>query len=124
MAEHNTLGKWGEDITADYLVKEGYAIVERNWHMNKLEIDIIASKGNIIAFVEVKTRRSVTGMDPLKAMTPSKIRYLVSAANGYLRMSRTPLRPRFDVATIVGDDHGYTFEYIADAFRPPLRTYR
>lgn len=124
MAEHNKLGKWGEDLTVEYLIKEGYAIVERNWRLNKLEIDIIASKGDIIAFVEVKTRRNADGMDPLTAMTPSKIRNLVNAANGYLRMTHTPLRPRFDVATIVGDDHGHTFDYIADAFRPPLRTYR
>lgn len=124
MAEHNKLGKWGEDLTVEYLIKEGYAIVERNWRLNSLEVDIIASKGNVIAFVEVKTRRNADGMDPLTAMTPSKIRNLVNAANGYLRMTHTPLRPRFDVATIVGDDHSHTFDYIADAFRPPLRTYR
>lgn len=124
MAEHNRLGKWGEDVTVEYLIKEGYAIVERNWRVNKLEIDIIASKGRTIAFVEVKTRRSQDGMNPLQAMTPAKIRNLVSAANSYLRTSRTPLSPRFDVAIIIGDQLKYSFEYIADAFRPPLRTYR
>lgn len=124
MAEHNSLGKWGEELTVEYLVKEGYAIVERNWRVNRLEVDIIASKGRVIAFVEVKTRRSAEGMDPLQAMTPQKIRHLVNAANSYIRMTRTPLSPRFDIATIIGDAYGYSFDYIADAFRPPLRTYR
>lgn len=124
MAEHNRLGAWGEQLTVDYLISEGFAIVERNWRVNKLEIDIIASKGRTIAFVEVKTRRDAEGMDPIMAITLVKIRHLVNAANSYLRIKRTPLNPRFDIATIIGDDHDYKFEYIADAFRPPLRTYR
>lgn len=123
MAEHNLLGKWGEEITREHLIKEGYAIVAQNWKLNKLEIDIIAQKDNIIAFVEVKTRRT-RDFHPLSAMTQSKIRYLVSAANGYLRQTRCLLRPRFDVAVIIGDPRNFSFEYMADAFLPPLRTYR
>ena len=59
MAERNSLGKWGEQVVVDHLVAEGYAIVERNWRLNHLEIDIIATRGNEIAFVEVKTRREI-----------------------------------------------------------------
>lgn len=123
MARHNSLGKWGEQVVADYLVAEGYAIVERNWRLNHLEVDIIATKGDEIAFVEVKSRRD-DEIDPLSAITPAKIRNLVAAANAYLRTCRVPLRPRFDVAAVTGDGHDYKLRYVADAFMPPLRTYR
>jgi len=123
MAEIHSLGKWGEQVVADHLVADGYAIVERNWRLNHLEVDIIATRGNEIAFVEVKTRRD-DGADPLEAIDRRKIMHMVSAANAYLRMCRVPLRPRFDVAAVVGDPHSYKLNYIADAFLPPLRTYR
>ena len=73
MARHNSLGKWGEQVVADYLVAGGYDIVERNWRLNHLEIDIIATKGDEIAFVEVKSR-SDDAIDPLSAITSSKVR--------------------------------------------------
>ena len=123
MAEHNSLGKWGEQVVVDHLVAEGYAIVERNWRLNHLEIDIIATRGNEIAFVEVKTRRD-DFIDPLSAITRTKISHMVSAANTYLRMVRLPLRPRFDVAAVTGDPHDFRLHYIADALLPPVRTYR
>lgn len=123
MAEHNSLGKWGEQVVVDHLVAEGYAIVERNWRLNHLEIDIIATRGIEFAFVEVKTRRD-DFIDPLSAITRTKISHMVSAANTYLRMVRLPLRPRFDVAAVTGDPHDFRLRYIADAFLPPLRTYR
>lgn len=123
MAEHNSLGKWGEQVVVDHLVAQGYAIVERNWRMNHLEIDVIASRGDEVAFVEVKTRRD-DSIDPLTAITPSKIRHMVVAANTYLRYTRLPLRPRFDVAAVTGDCHSHSLRYIENAFLPPLRTYR
>lgn len=123
MAEYNSLGKWGEQVVVDHLVAEGYAIVERNWRLNHLEIDIIATRGNEIAFVEVKTRRD-DFIDPLSAITRAKISHMVAAANTYLRIVRLPLRPRFDVAAVTGDQHDFRLRYVADAFLPPLRTYR
>ncbi len=56
MAFHNDLGKKGERIAVDYLIKNGYKILERNWRYLKAEIDIIAKKDNTLAIVEVKTR--------------------------------------------------------------------
>ena len=82
-----------------------------------------ATKGDEIAFVEVKSR-SDDAIDPLSAITSSKVRHMVSAANAYLRTCRAPLRPRFDVAAVTGDEHDYKIRYISDAFLPPLRTYR
>ena len=56
MSEHYELGKKGEQLAVDYLIKEGYKIEERNWRFQKAEIDIIASKQETIISVEVKTR--------------------------------------------------------------------
>lgn len=122
MAEHNVLGSWGESVVVDRLLTEGYTIMERNWKLNHLEVDIIASRGEDLIFVEVKTRRDDT-MNPLDAMTPKKIANLCRAAHTYIRMHRVPLNPRFDVASVVGDEHNYDIEYIPNAFLPPLRSF-
>ena len=56
MAEHNELGKLGEELAENYLTKNGYTILDTNWVFQKAEIDIIAQKANILAIVEVKTQ--------------------------------------------------------------------
>lgn len=122
MAEHNEVGKWGEQLVIDKLITEGFTIMEHNWKLNHLEVDIIASRGEEIIFVEVKTRRNASE-NPLEAMTPKKISNLCKAAETYIRMNRVPLNPRFDVAAIVGGQHDYALEYIPNAFLPPLRCY-
>ncbi len=123
MARHNITGQQGEDIVADHLVSQGYAIAERNYRMGHNEIDIIAIKDTEIAFVEVKTRRS-DDIDPLLAIDRKKIRHLASAANAYIRINSIRQTPRFDVATVILSEGEPTIEYIEDAFLPPLRTYR
>lgn len=122
MAEHNDLGRWGEGIIADRLITEGYTIMERNWRMNHLEIDLIASRGEDIVFVEIKTRRD-RNQNPLEAMTPKKVALLCRAAEAYIRMTRCGLTPRFDVASVCGDGHTAEVEYIPNAFLPPLKSY-
>ena len=72
MAQHNQLGKWGEEIACEKLITEGYAICERNWRVGSYEIDIIAMKGNRIVFVEVKTR-SNDYVDTLESIDNKKI---------------------------------------------------
>lgn len=122
MAEHNDLGKFGEQEVVDHLVAEGYDVVERNWRLNHMEIDIIATRGDEIAFVEVKTRTD-DRRDPLEAMTPRKVALLSRAAEAYIRMNRIALTPRFDVVAVIGDAHNRRIEYHKNAFLPPLRTY-
>lgn len=120
MAQHNNLGQWGEDLACEELVKLGYAITERNWRCNHLEIDIIAMKGNRIVFVEVKTR-SDDYVDPLDSIDRKKIIHLCKAANVYIKMHDIPHEPQFDVIIIVGTpQNGYKLEHIPDAFLPPL----
>lgn len=123
MARHNEFGKWGEAAVADLLAGRGYAIVERNWRAGNIEIDLIASKGTEIVFVEVKTRREPAA-NPFDAITPRKEQMLLRGANAYIQARATPLSPRIDVAIVEGDEHDYRIEYIEDAVRPRLRAYR
>lgn len=121
MAFHNRLGKWGETIATEYLVTQGYAIVERNWHVGHYEIDIIATKGNRIIFVEVKTRKSAD-YDPLDAVDQRKKQHMVRSANAYLQTNELPFEVQYDIVTIIGDQYRYEIEHIPDAFFPSLTT--
>ena len=72
MAEHNDLGKFGEELAVTFLQKNGYEILETNWFFDKAEIDIIAQKGTILAVVEVKTRSSLEFGLPQEFVKPKK----------------------------------------------------
>lgn len=104
------------------LILDGYTIAERNWRMNHLEIDIVATREEDIVFVEVKTRED-SHSNPLDAMTPKKVALLCRAAETYLRINNIRLYPRFDVASVTGDGHTCQIDYIPNAFLPPLKSY-
>ncbi len=124
MARHNDTGRWGEQIAADALVCEGFAIKERNWRLGHLEIDIIAQRGNEYVFAEVKTR-SDKDSDPLEAVGPRKIMNMVRAADAFLNYHSDSLfEVRFDLFSISGTPDDYTVEHIPDAFQAPIKTYR
>lgn len=72
MADHNELGKLGEELAVEFLQKEGYEILEANWVFQKAELDIIARKGEILAAVEVKTRSSLEFGLPQEFVKPKK----------------------------------------------------
>lgn len=114
------LGRWGEDYTANYLVKNGYVILERNWHCRFGEIDLIAQKGEILAFVEVKTRRLGSLTTPEEAITAAKRHKLYLSAECYLQSCPETLQPRFDVAAVTARSRGgitpERFDYYESAF--------
>ncbi len=72
MAEHNELGKKGEELAVNHLEENGYEILERNWVFQKAEIDIIAQKDEVLAIVEVKTRSSLDFGSPQDFVKPKK----------------------------------------------------
>jgi putative endonuclease len=84
MAEHNDLGKLGEELAIDFLEKNGYEILETNWVFDKAEIDIIAQKNGILAIVEVKTRSSIEFGLPQDFVKPKKIKLLLKAVDEYV----------------------------------------
>ncbi len=100
--EHLQMGQWGEQLAAAYLQRKGYVILERDWHSNHRDIDIIAQQDDELVFVEVKTRRNSQYTTPLAAMNYQKLKNLRMAINHYIKFHHFDGSWRFDVITIVG----------------------
>lgn len=97
------LGQFGEEYTVKYLKKQGYKILERNFHSRYGEIDIIALdlKKKIIVFVEVKTRTAKSLYTPREAVDFFKQQKCIKTAQYYLMQNRSEFQPRFDVSEII-----------------------
>jgi putative endonuclease len=116
MAEHNELGKFGEEQAVAYLQQQGYAILETNWTYQKAEIDIIAQKDNLLAVVEVKTRSSLDFGLPQEFVKPKKIQLLVKAVNEYIISNDLDVEVRFDIIAVHKDAKNFSIEHIEEAF--------
>ena len=126
MALHNEIGHLGEDATCEYLLAHGYKIVERNWRLGNIEIDIIAENADYIVFVEVKTRTSTYGdVSPEQYVDEHKRRFMTVAGNAYIKHNRINKSLRFDISGILWNrstNKAEEIHYYEDAFRPKLRT--
>lgn len=116
MADHNDLGKFGEELAVDFLQQNGYEILETNWVFQKAEIDIIAQKDTILAVVEVKTRSSIEFGLPQDFVKPKKIQLLVKAINEYVIANDLDVEVRFDIVAIHKEAKDFTIEHIEEAF--------
>ena len=116
MAEHNDLGKFGEELAVAFLEENGYEILEVNWFFDKAEIDIIAQKGSVLAVVEVKTRSSLEFGLPQEFVKPKKIQLLVKAINEYITQKDLDLEVRFDIIAIHKENNEFVIDHIEDAF--------
>jgi len=122
MAEHNELGKAGETAAIAYLKSKNYRIRHVNWRRGHLELDIVAETDNEIVFIEVKTR-SGHWDSPEDAVTNSKIRHIVTAADAYIQTFDIDLDARFDIIAVIGHAPNFEIEHIEDAFYPPINRY-
>jgi len=120
MAEHNDLGKLGEDAAVRYLQQKEYKIVERNWVYERFEVDIIAQDDEYIVFVEVKTRSSNQWGNPEEAVSKSKIKRIVEAADFYLKENDIDLPARFDVIAAIWTGNSFEIKHFDDAFLAPI----
>jgi len=116
MAQHNELGKKGEQLAIDFLIKNGYIIRDKNWRFQKAEVDIIAQKGETLAVVEVKTRSSEFFGNPQDFVNPKKIKLLVKAINEYVISKDLDVEVRFDIIAILNKNNQFTIEHLEDAF--------
>src|SRR6478752_5142429 len=116
MAEHNELGKLGEELAVDFLQQNGYEILETNWTFQKAEVDIIAQKENILAVIEVKTRSSIDFGLPQDFVKPKKIQLLVKAINEYVISNDLDVNVRFDIIAIHRQNNEFRIEHLEDAF--------
>ena len=106
MAAHNDLGKWGEEIAVEYLQKKGLRVMQRDWKSGHRDIDIIATDGECLIFVEVKTRQSCEYGLPVEAIDYHKLRNLNAAINHYICSRHIDMPFRLDVVSVVGNIGG------------------
>ena len=124
MAEHNDLGKWGENYAAEYLMKQGYIIMDRNWRYGRSlnDLDIICKTEDLttVVFVEVKTRSHEELVRPEAAIDRKKIYHVGRAADHYVKLFHINERLRFDIITIIGtkESGDVKLNHIVDAFSP------
>lgn len=107
MAAKDELGRAGEDRAAQHLVDSGYTLLARNWRCAQGEIDIIAMRGDHLAIVEVKTRRTANYGHPFEAVDRRKRRRLWQLANAWLSENPEAARGRvvrLDAIGIIGPD--------------------
>lgn len=107
MDKRKQTGQQGEVIAATYLTEQGYEIVQRNWRCSTGEVDIIARSGDILIFVEVRTRSSRRFGTAEESVTPAKQARLIELAQAYLQESQI-------------DDCFWRIDVIAIQLRPGL----
>ncbi|NLF43909.1 MAG: YraN family protein [Bacteroidales bacterium] len=120
MAEHNDLGKLGEDEAEKYLEEKGYEILARNWRGGNHELDLVARKGKLLIVAEVKTRRSAMFGEPEEFVTRTKQKSIIKAANAFVLYKNIDLEVRFDIISIVMSNTEKRIYHIEDAFYPTL----
>jgi putative endonuclease len=99
------LGAAGEARAAAWYERRGYEVVARNWRCRDGELDLVVRKGRVLAFVEVKTRRTAAFGAPVEAITRDKQRRLRVLALRFLEVHPVRSRElRFDVVSILGDE--------------------
>jgi putative endonuclease len=116
MAIHNELGKQGEKIAAEFLLKNGYQILETNWRFKKAEVDIIATLNGVLAVVEVKTRTNSYFGNPQDFVNQKKIKLLVNAIDEYVVSKDLDVDVRFDIIAILKNKNNFKIEHLEDAF--------
>lgn len=119
------LGVDGEVAALEYLLEKGYRILEHRFRVGRWEVDLIAERDGVVAFVEVKTRRGMRHGRPAEAVTWSKRREMIRVARAWEDRNRGGGAPviRFDVVEVLRQRDGgvVVTRHIEDAFRPGWR---
>ncbi len=112
-------GKFGEDKAAEYLEKNGYSIIRRNFSCRFGEIDIIAENAGYLVFAEVKLRKNDRYGEAKEFVNYTKQQKIIKTASLFLTKYETEKQPRFDVIEIYaphGESTPVTINHIEDAF--------
>jgi putative endonuclease len=111
------LGARAEAIVCAHLVDRGYAIVARNARVGRKEIDVIARRGRLFVFCEVRARARAGFVSPLATIDRAKVQRIRAAAAQWLRDRRARgFAVRFDAAAVTFDDPEGTLDYVENAF--------
>lgn len=114
------IGNYGENLSSEFLRRNGYSVLCRNFRNRCGEIDIICKKDDLIIFVEIKSRYSYTYGSPTEAITYSKQRQIIKLCKFYVYINNLiNYNFRFDVIEVFlnKDNNLYSINHITDAFR-------
>lgn len=122
MADHNDFGRAAEALAARFLEDRGWTVLHRNWRFRHKEIDLVVRRGGVVAFVEVRARRSTAYGHPLATVGWRKRREVAAAARAWLaRHGRPADACRYDVVAVLDPagraGSGARIEHIPDAWR-------
>ena len=119
MTPNQKIGKRGEVLAVRYLEEQGYQILETNWRFSRAEIDIISKEGDILVFVEVKTRSSDLFGAPELGLTAKQEIQIADAAAAYMRAVQHEWEIRFDIISIIlENENQFQLQHFKDAFFP------
>lgn len=117
MGGNNLAGPLGEDKAAEFLKKNGYTILKRNYRTIGIEIDIIAQTGNTICFVEVKTRKSDRYGRPEEYVSSKKRKRYMTAASIFSSQKKySRFFLRFDIISITYQSGSIHINHIVNAY--------
>ena len=116
MAEHNEKGKFGEKLAQEYLINNGYKILQTNWRVRRYEVDIIAQKNDILVFCEVKYRTSNLFGEPETFVSKQKQKNIINAATSYVEQICWQGESRFDIISILEENKTIKINHIEDAY--------
>jgi putative endonuclease len=117
---HIELGKEGEQLAQNYLLAHKMKLLEANYRWKRQEIDLIFTDNKELVFVEVKTRRHTSYGAPEAAVSRTKQRHLLKAANAFIQEKGFDLDARFDVVSIIHNNYETKIDHIKNAFYPTL----
>ncbi|GAB2520594.1 YraN family protein [Spirosoma aerophilum] len=116
MAQHNETGKQGEAEAARYLQEKGYEVIARNYRYQHAEIDLVAKKGKLLIFAEVKTRTNLSFGNPEEFVSYAKAKLVMKAAEHYIFANDWFHDIRFDIVAVTLAGNELRIKHIEDAF--------
>jgi putative endonuclease len=117
MRNNKTIGDKGEALAIHFFEEKGYTILEKNWRFSRYELDIIASKNNILHIIEVKTRTNHFFGEPHEGVTEKKFEKILKGAEAYLYEHPQWTKVQYDVLAIFLPKNGVAqFELLEDFF--------
>ena len=114
------IGNYGENLSVEFLKRNGYYILSRNFRNRSGEIDIISRKDDLIIFIEIKSRYNYNHGSPIEAITYSKQKQIIKLCKFYMYINKLiKYNIRFDVIEVFFNKYNnlYSINHITDAFR-------
>ena len=113
------IGRQGEDLAQEYLFREGFTLLHRNWRNGRYELDLVAEKEGLLHIVEVKTRVTGNPVSPEESFTRAKFRALCRATEYFIQLYKIDMDVQFDLIAVEHDAGGeFSLRYIPNVMSP------